>query len=178
MKFTKYHKYGAYHWKWYKNPIKYKNYKKHVDKINAWIKEDKILDIGCGDGLITYILGGKGIDNEKMAIKVGKRRGANIEFGDAYSLPFQDEEFDAVFMGDLLEHLEFPQKAIKEARRVLKKYLYLVVPIHEFSSLVYNHTWTEEKLKNLVEKQGFVQEEEQERTKTTFPKIYAKFKKI
>lgn len=177
MKFTKYYRYGAYHWKWYKNPKTYKRYKIHVDKVVEWIKEKNVLDVGCGDGLITYLLEAKGIDNEPQAIKVGKRRGADIETGDAYDIKYGDEEFDAVFMGDVLEHLEFPEKALKEARRVLKKHFYVVVPFEQQKIDPFHYTqWTAGKLKKTVEGVGFVLVGEIIQSGCT--KLYAKFRKI
>lgn len=41
-------------------------------------------------------------------------------FATAESLPFADNVFDAIACFEVLEHLEDPQKAIDEARRVLK----------------------------------------------------------
>ena len=40
---------------------------------------------------------------------------------DAYSLPFADESIDGIYCGAVLEHLEFPEKAVSEMFRVLKK---------------------------------------------------------
>jgi len=176
--FLKYHLYGAYHWKWYKNPEKYKRYKDHVDRVVDWIKEKNVLDVGCGDGLITHLLKAKGIDNEAEAIKVGKRRGVDdIELGDIYNIQYKDDEFDAVFMGDVLEHLEFPEKALKEVRRVLKKHLYIAVPIEKKIIDPFHYArWTEEKLKKIVESIGFSFVEKMEPSNCL--KLYIKFKKI
>lgn len=41
-------------------------------------------------------------------------------FANAESLPFADEVFDAIACFEVLEHLRDPQKAINEARRVLR----------------------------------------------------------
>jgi len=173
--FTKYSLYGAYHWKWYKNPKKYKRYKEHVDRVVDWIKEKNVLDVGCGDGLITHLLNAKGIDNEMEAIKVGKRRGVeNIKFGDIYDIQYQDEEFDAVFMGDVLEHLEFHDKALREVRRVLKKHLYIAVPIEKNIVDPFHYTkWTFDKLKKIVEDIGFTFVEKMESDNCL--KLYIKF---
>ena len=40
---------------------------------------------------------------------------------DAYNLPYADECVDAVFIEAVLEHLEFPEKAVAEIHRVLRK---------------------------------------------------------
>jgi len=37
-----------------------RKYKTHVDKVVSWIKEKSVLDVGAGDGLITFKLKQKG----------------------------------------------------------------------------------------------------------------------
>jgi ubiquinone/menaquinone biosynthesis C-methylase UbiE len=173
-KFSKYAKHGAYHFRWwYANKPSYTN---HVNRVKDWIKEKNVLDVGCGDGLISFVVGMRGVDNEPDAIKAGKLRNAPIELGDAYNLNFKDEEFDAVFMGDTLEHFEFPEKALVEARRVLKQYLYIVVPRKERRMEEFQyHDWTPEQLKEEVERVGFVLEGDIELDNK---KNYAKFRKV
>src|SRR3990167_9608551 len=123
MEFSKYKKFGAYHWKQYED--KNTKYFRHADRVKEWIKEKSVLDIGAGDGKITHLLGIKGVDDEPEAVRLAVEKGADVKLGDAYRLSYKDEEFDSVFMGDVLEHLEFPRKALQEARRILRKYLYL-----------------------------------------------------
>jgi ubiquinone/menaquinone biosynthesis C-methylase UbiE len=51
------------------------------------------------------------------------RQGASIDFcaGTAYQLPFPDESFDVVTCQTLLIHLQHPDKALQEMKRVVKK---------------------------------------------------------
>lgn len=174
MKFTKYHKFGAYHWKQYDKGTKYT---RHADRAKEWVKEKNTLDIGAGDGKIAHLLGIKGIDNEPEAVKLAREKGANVALGDAYHLPYKDGEFDSVFMGDALEHFEFPREALKEARRVLKEYIYLATPEKGTNNDKFHcQEWTPEELKEFVESEGFILEGEI----LVVPKdkrIYGKFKK-
>ncbi len=175
MKFSKYHNRGAYHWRQYDE--KHTKYRRHADRVKEWIKEKNVLDIGAGDGKITHLLGIKGVDNEPEAIRLAKEMGADVVFGDAYHLDYKDEEFDAVFMGDTLEHCEFPKDALKEARRVLKEYLYIASPDETTNDKYHYDNWTPEELKQLVENEGFILEGEI----LAVPKdkrIYGKFKKL
>ena len=75
IKFYKYDKYGAYHWHWYQYK---KTYIDHVNKVKDWIKEKNVLDVGAGDGLITSILGARGIDNEPAGVKLARERGVDV----------------------------------------------------------------------------------------------------
>jgi ubiquinone/menaquinone biosynthesis C-methylase UbiE len=54
----------------------------------------------------------------------------NVILGDAFKLPFQDQTFDAVFIGELLEHIWKPIALLEETYRVIKRKgkLYLTTP--------------------------------------------------
>jgi len=95
------------------------------------IKGKKVLDVGGGDAALAYCLYQKGalvtvIDNEPEGIRLGqdnfKSKNALAEFvvGSAYELPFSTGHFDHVVCSEVIEHLLYPEKAVKEASRVLK----------------------------------------------------------
>lgn len=178
MKFLKYEQKGAYHWKQYDQNTKYR---RHADRIKEWIKEEKILDIGAGDGKITSLLGAIGIDDEPTGVKLAQEKGANVFIGDAYSLQFEDESFDSALMADVLEHFDKPCEALREARRVIKHYLYISTPPKRLDGKLtdkfHYQEWTPDGLKELVEKEGFSLEGDilvipEEKT------MYGKFKKV
>jgi len=167
MQFNKYKELGAYHWKEYgEQPI----YTNHVDFVVGWIKEKKILDVGAGDGLITYKLKAKGIDNEPLAVKYAKEKGANVIRGNAYKLY---GKYDAVYIGDTLEHLEYPEKALKQAKKVAP-ILYIAVPqiIPGIIDKYHYQEWTPQQLNDLVEGVGY----ELKKMFMGNGRIYAKFK--
>ena len=66
MKFTKYHKFGAYHYKQFADTNS--KYHRHANRMLEWIKEKNCLDIGAGDGCITKLLVIEGIDVEPEAV--------------------------------------------------------------------------------------------------------------
>ena len=86
----------------------------------------KILDIGCGNGWLStlYRLPGDemhGIDISALNVERARSRGVrailhNVENG----LPYEDSFFDIIICVDVLEHLFFPEKVVKEMHRVLK----------------------------------------------------------
>ncbi|RZA24258.1 MAG: 3-demethylubiquinone-9 3-O-methyltransferase [Proteobacteria bacterium] len=90
---------------------------------------DKILDIGCGAGLIANPLAGDGfhvfgVDQSQSSLNEAKKRapkGSQVLFekGDAYKLNFPDGTFKSVMLLDFLEHVDEPERAIREAIRVL-----------------------------------------------------------
>lgn len=121
--FDKYQKWGDYHWREF---ARESIYRRHALKVQAWITEQVGLDVGCGDGLITHLLGPgwSGIDCDRLAVKLATQHGVRAIEGSAYSLAGQ---FEAVYCGDVLEHLEHPTAALRAIFRVTST-LYLVTP--------------------------------------------------
>ena len=85
---------------------------------------------------------------------------ANIDLlGSAYDIPVSNEYFDSAICTAVLEHLEEPDKAIKETRRVLKRggYATYTVPLfwhlHEEPRDFFRYT--KYGLRFLFEKNGF-----------------------
>lgn len=168
---NKYLKHGAYHWVWYKRKL---SYREGVDYLKEWIKEKNVLDVGAGDGLIPHILNIRGVDIDRDGIAAAKSKGVIVDYGDAANLPYKDEEFDAVLMYDTLEHLEHPIESLKEARRVSKFCLYIVVPSTEGAFRT-----NEKKLTDTVVSVGFKLENEiYSRKVRGIEQYFAKFIKI
>lgn len=84
--------------------------------------DEKILDIGCGDGDVTKELPGDiaGIEILKTRVERAKANGIKCVHGVAEKLPWKDETFDKVVCTEVLEHLPKPELAMDEAYRVLK----------------------------------------------------------
>lgn len=173
-KLHKYKIYGGYHWKWYETRL---TYRRHAEFLKSWVKEKNTLDIGAGDGKITSLLGIKGVDNDPDGIKAAARRGVEIDLGDAYNLPYSDEQFDSCLMSDTIEHFSNPNRALKEARRVIRKYLYINIPANEsFDEPDHYSAWTPDEFIAQVTKCGF-KHIEGPRVKHFKRRYYFKFEK-
>jgi len=101
------------------------------------LKPTSVLDAGCGEGFTLSHFEEKnigknleGVDFLSTAIKIGKKLHPKLALkqGDIYKLPYKDSQFDLVLCTEVLEHLENPEKALKELKRVTKKYIILSVP--------------------------------------------------
>ena len=88
--------------------------------------EGKILDIGCERGELWKIFGTKDV----TGIDCDAWNPEHIKFvqGFAEDLPFEDNEFDTVILGDILEHVKDTDIVVKEAFRVCKNKLIITVP--------------------------------------------------
>ncbi|GGA13064.1 class I SAM-dependent methyltransferase [Neptunicoccus cionae] len=87
----------------------------------------KILDAGCGPGYVAAtakLLGAdvEGIDFSEGMVEQAKTQFPDIKFSiaDIENLPMRDGTFDAVLCNFVLFHVTDPERAIAEARRVLK----------------------------------------------------------
>ena len=93
-----------------------------------------LLDAGCGPGSITSGLASHvspgvitGIDADPSRIETAARDALDsqivnlsYEVADATDLPFEDDQFDAVFANGMIEHLPVPGDGVAELTRVLK----------------------------------------------------------
>lgn len=100
-------------------------------------KNDRVLEIGSGGGHALNILNKKSVWYSPVDIPYHNlqriREKASFPVfpaaADAYHLPFRPESFDAVIMGEVLEHLETPLAALKDVFRVVKKGGKLIVSV-------------------------------------------------
>ena len=99
-----------------------------AEQIRAYSYES-LLDVGCGTGfLIDHLTKQKsarycGVDLSDEMIRVAKGKsipGAEFVAGSADRLPYPDESFDIVTCSQSFHHYPYPEKAMQEARRVLK----------------------------------------------------------
>lgn len=91
----------------------------------------RMLDVGCGGGLLTNVLAAagfalNGVDISPNSLEQARIGAANLtnkphyEVSSAYDLPYANESFDGVVMSDVLEHFHDLRKALSEVYRVLK----------------------------------------------------------
>jgi len=102
--------------------------------LNLLEKGERLLDIGCGDGIIGYFARNDykeiyGVDVSDIALKLAGGRGVITKKINANNdaLPFEDNYFDAVTCLDVIEHVFEPACLINEISRVLKKGGFLIV---------------------------------------------------
>lgn len=84
-----------------------------------------LLDIGCGNGssmLTMQARGWKviGIDFDEAAVMQAKNNKLNASVSDLFSACYKDNQFDAIMMNHVIEHVPNPQEFIKECLRILK----------------------------------------------------------
>ncbi len=81
-----------------------------------------ILNVGSGGEIankISEVLMQNNISVKTISLDVSEDRNPDI-VGDVCDMPFPDNNFDSVFLMEVLEHVHDPHKAISEIYRVLK----------------------------------------------------------
>ena len=114
------------------------NYYKNVEETF------RILDMGCGDGVLLYLLSKNiknynielnGVDLSDIAVKTAmtkfEQKGVENKFffktETVYNTSFKDGTFDIIISSDVIEHLNEPEIFLKEVKRSLKDGGFLVI---------------------------------------------------
>jgi ubiquinone/menaquinone biosynthesis C-methylase UbiE len=104
-----------------------------IEKTNS----TKILDVGSGDGYLVYALGtvgnlADGIDISPYRVNYAiQKYGEHFKVGSAYNIDAVDGQYQMVIASEVIEHLDDPDKAIQEFKRVTDRYILLTVPYKE-----------------------------------------------
>jgi SAM-dependent methyltransferase len=110
-----------------------------LDELWARAAPESVLDVGCGEGVLTRAwaerLGdgrivGIDLDDSKLRAEWARRSRPNLEFRaeEATSLSFGDDEFDMATAIEVLEHVPEPEATIAEMARVARRWLLVSVP--------------------------------------------------
>jgi ubiquinone/menaquinone biosynthesis C-methylase UbiE len=97
-----------------------------IDKLGHTFRGDEsLLDVGCGDGSVARLLRDR--VREVVAIDIqgfdkwdAATPGLTFQVANGEDLPFDDASFDLVHSKDSLHHMDRPELALLEYRRVLR----------------------------------------------------------
>jgi len=85
----------------------------------------KLLDVGCGSGeFINYMNRSSwetiGIDFDEKAVSAARSKGLNVKLGNLNEQKFPNNNFDAITIAHVIEHIYDPVVLLKECFRILK----------------------------------------------------------
>ncbi|MEK6934599.1 MAG: class I SAM-dependent methyltransferase [Nanoarchaeota archaeon] len=141
---------GLFHKYWNESFVKF---------VNLFPKA-KILDNGCGSGLLLRDLKDKdlelyGVDISKEMVEAARKEIINVKVADSEELPFKDGFFDIIFCRASIHHFHSYGKSLREMKRVLKKKGKLVVT-EPFDNFV---MWIPRKINQIMNKERFEKHE-------------------
>jgi arsenite methyltransferase len=111
---------------------------------------ERVLDIGSGPGFLAEEMAEEvgpegavhGVDPSESMLAISRRRETRVEYaiGDAVSLPYEDETFDAVIATQVYEYVPDMPAALAEARRVLRPGGRLLILDTDWDAIVWHST--------------------------------------
>lgn len=163
-----------------KNPLVQKANEHFFASITNLIKETKVkklLDCGCGEGVVLQYVAQNiedielnGFDFDKNSTKFARKNvpEAKIIEGSIYKLPYPDNFTPLAICTEVLEHLDNPNKALQEIERATDHYAIISVPCEPFFRMAnilrlaylprlgntpgHINNWTSMSFKNLLSK--------------------------
>ena len=161
-----------------------------IQKSYGWMnkleisKECNILDVGCADGvLLDYLknMGFKNLFGIEISCKlseIARLKGHQIVNGDLSRNFFENQTFDLIHIGDVIEHMIDPAKMLSQLKNILTRDGYIVITTPNMDSLWskitllisevtglpwssltppphHQQNFTQKSLKLLIEKLGF-----------------------
>lgn len=115
-----------------------------IDFVMQNIKGETILEVGCGNGDVSYLCAKKGLKIMATDLALGNLNELKNKFNteeldfetkvaNVENLPFDDNSFDTSICLHTLEHVRNLNLAITELKRVTKKRIIIIVPKQRYS---------------------------------------------
>lgn len=128
-------------------PLEISAFEETAEDFDKWFNKNKIVfesellaekyflsgsknsvSIGVGSGLFASRLGIEyGVEPSKAMATLAEKRGIKVKIGTAEKVPFENDIFDTVLLSTVLSYVDDPQKAVREAYRILKHNGHVVV---------------------------------------------------
>ncbi len=111
---------------------------KYLQGTHVRHRKIRVLDIGCGDGVLLYLLQKKiktdtvemhGIDLSLEALHIAQEKipGCKFSVKDVYHTGYPDHYFDIIISSDVIEHLQNPRQMLREITRVANKNAFVLI---------------------------------------------------
>ncbi len=110
----------------YLSPLTIKSYQALLDEFEAYRKNNKILDVGCGRGWFLEEAKKRGWDvygteYSQTAVAVCQKKAIKMKEGQLNPDDFTEGEFDVITSFEVLEHINNPNEDVENIYKLLRK---------------------------------------------------------
>lgn len=109
-----------------------------VDQIRRHLTKGRILEVGSSIGVFLWLAGKAGFEAEGVELNpdtaaIARSNGLSVHVGRLEEAAFEPESFDAIHLGDLIEHVEDPRSLVTHLLSLLRPggLLVVVTPNHD-----------------------------------------------
>jgi SAM-dependent methyltransferase len=127
-----------------------------------------VLDVGCGTGGVAACLAKRyqvfGTDTSPLAVDFCRKRGLkNIHCGTLDDAPFSENQFEAILLLDVIEHIDNDENVLRQVWRLLRPGGFAVITVPAYNWLWSRHDdlnnhkrrYTASTLRAPIERAGF-----------------------
>lgn len=112
---------------------------KHLLRGTKIIPGGKILDVGCGNGSFLYKMQSAGMDAygveiSKEGCAQAKKLGIKVKCGTLEDQKYPSHFFDVITLSHVFEHVQNPNKTMRELKRILKPNGQIIITVPNHSS--------------------------------------------
>jgi 2-polyprenyl-3-methyl-5-hydroxy-6-metoxy-1,4-benzoquinol methylase len=114
--------------------------KRRADEIQRLVPQGRLLDVGCGRGLLPALMRDRGwaVQGTELSPTAAVHAREDLKIpvwvGDFQDCPFADASFDVVVLWHVLEHLREPLAALERCRQLLRPGGLLIVAVPNYAS--------------------------------------------
>lgn len=160
-------------------------WKKRINELKTMASGQKLLDVGCGEGLFLFLAQKEGFNvtgteiSEYACLYAKEKFGLEIFNRNLVEANFKEKSFDIITMWHVLEHLTDPFETLKEIQRIiapdgllviavpnlhnyLNRLLYLLVKGRKLSLFsltnkeLHLYHFSEKTIRYILDKSGFI----------------------
>ena len=115
------------------------NMKKILDFLVQHSVSGKLLDVGCSSGIFLYYAKQRGfevygVELNELTGKIAIANGLSVKIGTLEHAQYENNFFDVIFLGDIIEHVKEPKALLIECGRILKSGGMLIISTPNLNS--------------------------------------------
>ena len=125
------------------SPITIKRYDQLLDTFEKFRKNNKIIDVGCGDGYFLEVARMRnwdvyGTEFTHEAVRICELKGIQMCLGSLHPENYEKDFFDIITSFEVIEHINEPRREVEAFDRILRRGGIVYVTTPNFNSISRN----------------------------------------